>query len=278
MTAVQPPGRYGALERAGDQVADFVEKPQRRRRLDQRRLLRAVAESASTIIEGDATPWEAEPMAAAGREGELMAFEHHGFWQPMDTLRDKNQLESCGNPARRHGSCGRDASARSRSGVLARQARPGHRPHRFQGGWLALWLQRLGARVTGVALPPETEPNLFDLAGVDELATATSATSAMLRPWPLSSMQREARDRLPPGGAAAGARRLPRAAGTPSPPTSRGTANVLDALRGLTGERARSRDGHHRQGATGTSNRRQPYREDDALGRPRPLQREQGRH
>lgn len=44
-------------------------------------------------IDGDATHWEAEPLTRLAQQGQLMAFEHAGFWQPMDTLRDKNQLE-----------------------------------------------------------------------------------------------------------------------------------------------------------------------------------------
>ena len=55
----------------------------------------------SRAIEGDSTVWEQEPLVSLAEEGELKAYFHHGFWQPMDTLRDKNQLEalwSSGNP------------------------------------------------------------------------------------------------------------------------------------------------------------------------------------
>ena len=45
------------------------------------------------LIEGDQSSWEGEPLVKLSEQGQLMAFEHHGFWQPMDTLRDKNQLE-----------------------------------------------------------------------------------------------------------------------------------------------------------------------------------------
>jgi glucose-1-phosphate cytidylyltransferase len=45
------------------------------------------------LIEGDSTSWEGEPLSDLAQQGEMMAFEHDGFWQPMDTLRDKNQLE-----------------------------------------------------------------------------------------------------------------------------------------------------------------------------------------
>jgi glucose-1-phosphate cytidylyltransferase len=45
------------------------------------------------LIEGDKTSWEAQPLTKLATEGEMMAFDHHGFWQPMDTLRDKNYLE-----------------------------------------------------------------------------------------------------------------------------------------------------------------------------------------
>ena len=92
VTAVLPPGRYGALVRDGDRVQGFIEKP----RGDGGWInggFFVMSPRALDRIEGDATPWEAEPMDALAREGELMAYEHHGFWQPMDTLREKNLLE-----------------------------------------------------------------------------------------------------------------------------------------------------------------------------------------
>jgi glucose-1-phosphate cytidylyltransferase len=92
LTAVQPPGRYGALEAHDGQVWRFQEKPQGDGAwinggffvLEPRALDR---------IEGDRTIWEREPLESLARDGQLAAFEHRGFWQPMDTLRDKTHLE-----------------------------------------------------------------------------------------------------------------------------------------------------------------------------------------
>ena len=92
VTAVQPPGRYGALVRSGDAVKGFQEKPPGDGAwinggffvLDPKVL---------DYIEGDKTSWEATPLETIANQGELAAFEHRGFWQPMDTLRDKNHLE-----------------------------------------------------------------------------------------------------------------------------------------------------------------------------------------
>ncbi len=92
VTAVQPPGRYGALKMDGDKVDGFIEKP----RGDGGWInggFFVLAPDCIDRIAGDETVWENEPLASLAEEGELMAFKHHGFWQPMDTLRDKIQLE-----------------------------------------------------------------------------------------------------------------------------------------------------------------------------------------
>ncbi|MBB6341070.1 glucose-1-phosphate cytidylyltransferase [Pseudomonas fluvialis] len=92
VTAVQPPGRYGALQREGDQVTGFIEKP----RGDGGWInggFFVLSPKVLPYIDGEDTTWEAEPLARLASEGELMAFEHSGFWHPMDTLRDKNYLE-----------------------------------------------------------------------------------------------------------------------------------------------------------------------------------------
>jgi glucose-1-phosphate cytidylyltransferase len=93
LTAVVPPGRYGAVLLDGDRVAEFHEKPPGDNAfinggffvLDPHVLAR---------IPGDATPWEREPLESLARDGELAAFRHTGFWQPMDTLRDRIYLEN----------------------------------------------------------------------------------------------------------------------------------------------------------------------------------------
>ena len=92
VTAVQPPGRYGALQRTGDQVMGFTEKP----RGDGGWInggFFVLQPEVIDLIDGDATSWELEPMARLATSGQLRAFEHTGFWQPMDTLREKNLLE-----------------------------------------------------------------------------------------------------------------------------------------------------------------------------------------
>ncbi len=92
VTAVQPPGRYGALVCDGTAVASFEEKP----RGDGGRInggFFVLQPQAIDYIAGDATPWEAEPMQRLAHDGQMQAFEHAGFWQPMDTLREKNLLE-----------------------------------------------------------------------------------------------------------------------------------------------------------------------------------------
>jgi glucose-1-phosphate cytidylyltransferase len=92
VTAVQPPGRYGALDVAGGVVRGFIEKP----RGDGSWInggFFVLSLGAIDFIEGDMTSWEAGPLQAMAAQGQLMAFEHTGFWLPMDTLRDKNLLE-----------------------------------------------------------------------------------------------------------------------------------------------------------------------------------------
>jgi len=92
VTAVRPPGRYGALEMDGEMVRGFAEKPRGDGGLINGGFF-VLAPSAIDYVEGDATPWESAPMERLARDGELVAFTHDGFWQPMDTLREKNHLE-----------------------------------------------------------------------------------------------------------------------------------------------------------------------------------------
>ncbi len=92
VTAVQPPGRYGALEMDGAAVRGFVEKP----RGDGGWInggFFVLSPACLRNIDGDASSWEGQPLARLAASGELMAFQHAGFWQPMDTLRDKMHLE-----------------------------------------------------------------------------------------------------------------------------------------------------------------------------------------
>ena len=96
VTAVLPPGRYGAIEREGNQVTGFVEKPPGDGGLINGGFF-VLSPSVLDYIEGDETSFESTPLAQLAADGQLMAFEHSGFWQPMDTLRDKIQLEELWN-------------------------------------------------------------------------------------------------------------------------------------------------------------------------------------
>jgi glucose-1-phosphate cytidylyltransferase len=92
VTAVQPPGRYGALQMDEARVAGFIEKPRGDGGLINGGFF-VLSPRCIARIEGDPTSWEGEPLTSLANEAQLMAYEHHGFWQPMDTLRDKNLLE-----------------------------------------------------------------------------------------------------------------------------------------------------------------------------------------
>jgi glucose-1-phosphate cytidylyltransferase len=92
VTAVQPPGRYGALQMDGLAVSGFIEKAKGDGGWINGGFF-VLSPQSLALIENDQTSWEAEPLTRLAREGQLMAFKHDGFWQPMDTLRDKNQLE-----------------------------------------------------------------------------------------------------------------------------------------------------------------------------------------
>jgi len=96
VTAVQPPGRYGALQMDGDKVAGFTEKPRGDGGLINGGFF-VLSPKVLDIIHGDQSSWEGEPLTRLAAMNELMAFDHNGFWQPMDTLRDKNLLEDLWN-------------------------------------------------------------------------------------------------------------------------------------------------------------------------------------
>lgn len=93
LTAVRPPGRYGATVLDGERVTRFEEKPA----ADGGHInggFFVLNPSVLDRIAGDDMPWEAEPLSGLAADGQLAAFVHDGFWQPMDTLRDKSQLEA----------------------------------------------------------------------------------------------------------------------------------------------------------------------------------------
>lgn len=93
ITAVQPPGRYGALRMQGDNVVAFTEKPRISSGVINGGFF-VLSPKCLDFIEGDDTSWEGSPLSSLAERGELVAFKHQGFWQPMDTLREKNLLES----------------------------------------------------------------------------------------------------------------------------------------------------------------------------------------
>jgi glucose-1-phosphate cytidylyltransferase len=92
VTAVQPPGRYGALQMAEEVVTGFVEKPRGDGGLINGGFF-VLSPRCLDLIAGDGTSWEVEPLTQLAAMDELRAHRHEGFWQPMDTLREKNLLE-----------------------------------------------------------------------------------------------------------------------------------------------------------------------------------------
>jgi glucose-1-phosphate cytidylyltransferase len=92
LTAIQPPGRFGALDMTHNKVSGFLEKPQGDGGWINGGFF-VLSPKVIDQIEGDQTIWEREPMEGLASNGQLSAYTHTGFWQPMDTLRDKNHLE-----------------------------------------------------------------------------------------------------------------------------------------------------------------------------------------
>jgi len=93
LTAVRPPGRFGDLTLEADQVTLFNEKPPGDGGWVNGGFF-VLSPKVIDYIEEDMTHWEREPLSALATEGQLAAYRHDGFWQPMDTLRDKNQLNT----------------------------------------------------------------------------------------------------------------------------------------------------------------------------------------
>jgi len=92
ITAVQPPGRYGAIEHRDGLVKGFVEKPRGDGGLINGGFF-VLSPKVLEFIDNDLSSWEGEPLTKLAEIGQMMAFVHDGFWQPMDTLREKNLLE-----------------------------------------------------------------------------------------------------------------------------------------------------------------------------------------
>ena len=92
VTAVQPPGRFGALQVEGESVTGFIEKPEGDGGWINGGFF-VLEPSVLETINGDGTTWEQEPLKGLSAKGELHAYKHRGFWQPMDTMRDRQYLE-----------------------------------------------------------------------------------------------------------------------------------------------------------------------------------------
>nr|WP_174278216.1 glucose-1-phosphate cytidylyltransferase [Sphingomonas bacterium] len=91
LTATYPPGRFGAVDIEEGRVRDFLEKPQGDGGMINGGYF-VLSPRVLDYIKDDTTTWEQEPLRTLASQGQLMAWEHRGFWQPMDTLRDKQQL------------------------------------------------------------------------------------------------------------------------------------------------------------------------------------------
>jgi glucose-1-phosphate cytidylyltransferase len=93
VTATRPPGRFGALGMNGAEVTHFDEKPQGDGGYINGGFF-VLSPKCLDYIEGDSSIWERDPMSRLAKDAQLQAFSHDGFWQPMDTLREKNMLEN----------------------------------------------------------------------------------------------------------------------------------------------------------------------------------------
>jgi len=94
VTAVQPPGRFGALDIDGERVSSFREKPRGDGAWTNGGFFVLKPDLAAYLGAGARVVWEEEPVRDLARDGQLSCFRHHGFWQPMDTVRDRSALES----------------------------------------------------------------------------------------------------------------------------------------------------------------------------------------
>jgi glucose-1-phosphate cytidylyltransferase len=97
LTAVQPSGRFGALEIENNKITKFQEKPKGDGGYINGGFFILSPKAISYIKDGDKTIWEQSPLQNLAIDQQLMAFKHDGFWQPMDTLRDKNYLDELWN-------------------------------------------------------------------------------------------------------------------------------------------------------------------------------------
>lgn len=162
VTAIRPPGRFGSLEINNSIVTNFQEKPAGDGIWINGGFF-ILEPEVFNYIEGDDTVWEQQPLQKLTKNEELTAYKHNGFWQAMDTLRDKNLLEDAWASG--------DAPWKIWVTMFANQYAnrrvlvTGHTG--FKGSWLTLWLRSLDAHISGIALPPETDPSHWDLLSLD---------------------------------------------------------------------------------------------------------------
>ena len=105
VTGVRPPGRFGTLDVENEQVNSFLEKPKGDGGMINGGFF-VLNTSVIDLIQSDSTIWEQEPLEELSKQRQLMCFEHNGFWQPMDTLRDKVFSKSYGLQEKHHGKLG----------------------------------------------------------------------------------------------------------------------------------------------------------------------------
>ncbi len=180
--AVQPPGRYGALIRSGSGVDGFQEKPPGDGAWINGGFFVLQPKCIELIVD-DSASWEDGALKVLASSGQLESWEHRGFWQPMDTLREKMFLNSSGRVAPLRGKFGAEVNFWKDKRVLI----TGHTG--FKGNWLCWWLHSLGAEIHGLALPPPTDPSMFSILKTSEvlasnhfvdLRDATSVRNAVI--------------------------------------------------------------------------------------------------
>ena len=138
LTAVQPPGRYGAIGLEANKVTEFMEKPDGDGGWINGGYF-VLEPSVINLINNDSCIWEQEPLGTLAKQDNLGAYFHDGFWQPMDTLRDRQKLEELGQPSKLRGRYGNDTRPLNRNFWHGKRVLlTGHTG--FKGSWLGLWL------------------------------------------------------------------------------------------------------------------------------------------
>ena len=132
VTAVHPPSRFGCLVLDGKRVCEFSEKPQTEKDWINGGFFVFEPGVFDYLAHGDATVLERDPLDRLARDGELMAYCHTGFWQPMDTIREKQLLEALWESGKAPWKVW-DESQHEAGRVLPAEDRADHRPHGFQG-------------------------------------------------------------------------------------------------------------------------------------------------